>query len=78
MKISLRAMATDASAQTGNYEVFEREVWPDEAFEFLSRLVSPQDIIYLEESHDSLDFWTRRFSLDGALYRRVMGHIAGK
>jgi hypothetical protein len=72
MKISLRAMATDASAQTGNHAVFEREVWPDEAFQFLSRLVSPQDIIYLEESHGSLNFWKHEGCLWMELYTTTL------
>lgn len=63
MKLSLRTNATNAPAQTGHYEVFEREVDPEEAFEFVSRLVSPQDIIYLNEPHGSLDFWKHEGSL---------------
>jgi hypothetical protein len=63
MKLSLRVIATNAPAQTGNYEVFEREVYPEEAFEFLGRLVSSQDIVQLEEPHGSLDFWKHEDSL---------------
>jgi hypothetical protein len=42
-------------------------VLPDEAFAFLNRLVCPQDMIYLEESHCSIDFWKH----DGSLWVEI-------
>jgi len=49
--------SNQCSGTTGNHEVFEGEVNSEEAFTFLGKLVSSQDIIYLAEPHGSLDFW---------------------
>jgi hypothetical protein len=66
MKLSLRTASNGNSAQSltaSNYEVFEREVSPDEAFAFLAKLVSPEDMIYLEKSGRSVDVWKYEESL---------------
>jgi|ERR1700730_5098128 len=73
MKLSLRTTPTEDAAQTvnqprANYEVFERDVLPDEAFVFLNRLVSSEDMIYLEEPHCSIDVWKHEESLWVEIY----------
>jgi len=68
MKLSLRTTAARAPAKS-NYEILERDVSTDEAFELLGRLASPQAIIYLETSTGSLDLWKHEGSLWVEVYR---------
>ncbi|MCM3874617.1 MAG: hypothetical protein ND895_28315 [Pyrinomonadaceae bacterium] len=73
MKLSLQIISTEDAAQTtvppsANYEVLERDVLPGEAFDFLNRLVSPQDMIYLEQPRCSIDFWKHDESLWVEIY----------
>jgi hypothetical protein len=68
MKLSLRTTAASDPTKS-NYEIFERDVSTDEAFELLGRLASPQDIIYLETSTGSLDLWKHEGSLWVEVYR---------
>jgi len=65
-------MAANGPAQTGaqpgaSYEVFEREASPDEAAAFLDRLVSSEDMIYLEDPACSVDVWKH----DGSLWVEI-------
>lgn len=46
------------------YEVFDIEVGPDQAFSFFDRLIFPRDSFYLEASMDYLvDFWKHEKSI---------------
>lgn len=73
MKFSLQTIGTREPAETANYEIFKHDVSTDKAFALLSRLVCPQDIIYLETNNSSVDFWKEEESLWVEIYSGEFG-----
>lgn len=74
MKLTLHSFKSDVPrekvCQPGvEYQVFESDVGPDEAFAFFDRLVYPRDSFYLEVPEYVLDFWKH----EGAIWVEVTG-----